>query len=73
VAGEAAWEEGIVSDVPKNLTDDERERRIKELGEAMVSAGSEYARGVLWQQMRSLIAQRSRTQVARMERQKGLR
>lgn len=55
------------------MTDSERERRIKELGDAMVAAGSEYARSVLWQQMRALIAQRSRAQVARMERQKGLR
>lgn len=65
VAVEAAREEGVV-------TDAEREQRIKELGEAMVAAESEYARGVLWQQMRALIAQRSAKQVARMERQKGL-
>lgn len=55
------------------MTDQERETRIKELGDAMVRATSEYARGVLWQQMRSLISQRSRAQVTRMERQKGLR
>jgi hypothetical protein len=51
----------------------EREQRIKELGDAMVNAASQYARGVLWQQMRSLIAQRSRSQVTRMERQRGLK
>lgn len=55
------------------MTDSEREQRIKDLGEAMVAAESEYARAVLWQQMRALIAQRSRRQVARMEQQKGLR
>lgn len=55
------------------VTDAEREQRIKELGDAMVQAPSEYARGVLWSQMRALIAQRSRSQVARMERQRGLK
>lgn len=55
------------------VTDAEREQRIKDLGEAMVAAESEYARSVLWQQMRALIAQRSRRQVTRMEQQKGLR
>ena len=55
------------------MNDAEREQRIKELGEAMVAAESEYARGVLWQQMRALVAQRSSKQVARMEKQKGLR
>jgi hypothetical protein len=55
------------------MTDSEREARIKDLGDAMVRADSEYARQVLWQQMRALIAQRSPTQVARMERRKGLR
>jgi hypothetical protein len=55
------------------MTDAQREQRIKELGDAMVRAGSEYARAVLWEQMRELIAQRSPQQVARMERRKGLR
>jgi hypothetical protein len=56
-----------------SLTDATREARIRELGEAMVRADSEYARNVLWQQMRALIAGRSRAQVTRMEKQKGLR
>jgi hypothetical protein len=55
------------------VTDAEREQLIRELGDAMVRATSEYARRVLWQQMRALIRQRSRAQVARMERQRGLR
>jgi hypothetical protein len=55
------------------MTDAEREQRIKELGQAMVDAPSAYARQILWDKMRTLIAQRSRGQVARMERQKGLR
>ena len=55
------------------MNDLEREQRIKELGDAMVRADSEYARYVLWQQMRELIAQRTPKQVARMERAKGLR
>lgn len=54
-------------------SDADLERRIKELGDAMVRADSEYARQVLWQQMRTLIAQRTPKQVARMERAKGLR
>lgn len=66
MAVEATREKDIV-------TDAEREQRIRDLGEAMVAAESEYARAVLWQQMRALIAQRSRRQVARMEQQKGLR
>jgi hypothetical protein len=55
------------------VTDAEREQLIRGLGDAMVRATSEYARRVLWQQMRALIRQRSRAQVARMERQRGLR
>lgn len=55
------------------MTDAEREERIKELGDAMVRATSEYARQVLWPQIRVLIAQRSPRQVRRMERAKGLR
>lgn len=55
------------------MNDQEREQRIKELGDAMVRADSEYARHVLWEQMRALIAQRTAKQVARMERSKGLR
>lgn len=62
-----------MNDLPNPLTDAARERLIKQLGDGMVEAKSEYARLVLWQQMRVLIAQRSTAQVARMEKQKGLR
>lgn len=55
------------------MTDTERETLIRELGDAMVTAPSASARQVLWDKMRALIAQRSRSQVAHMERQKGLR
>ena len=55
------------------MNDTEREQRIKELGDAMVRADSEYARHVLWQQMRELIAQRTPKQIQKMERQRGLR
>lgn len=62
-----------MTDLPNPLTDAERERRIELLGHALVLEPDLVKRARMWSEMRELINGRSRAQVIRMERQKGLR
>lgn len=53
--------------------DQTREKRIQELGVKLCVADTVEERISLWSQLRAEIAKRSPGQVARMEKQKGLR
>jgi uncharacterized small protein (DUF1192 family) len=53
--------------------DQVREKRIQELGVKLCVAETLEERIALWSQLRAEIARRSPAQVARMEKQKGLR
>jgi hypothetical protein len=55
------------------LTDSQREREIERAYRAFVGAGSATSRATAWQAMRTLIQQRSRAQIRRMEIERGLR
>lgn len=54
------------------VTDKERERRIEELGAAMVLSTDLTERASLWRRLKSEIAARSPEQVRKMEAQQGL-
>ncbi|HEX7911743.1 MAG TPA: hypothetical protein VF534_27130 [Paraburkholderia sp.] len=54
------------------ISDAEREKRIEELGAAMVLATDLTERARLWRRMRTEILARSENQIARMEAAKGL-
>ena len=54
------------------VSDAEREKRIEELGAAMVLATDITERARLWRRMRTEILARSENQIHRMESQKGL-
>lgn len=55
------------------MTDQEREKLIGDLACLMVAETDEAQRMRIWRALRELILGRSQSQVARMERQKGLR
>jgi hypothetical protein len=55
------------------MTDAEREQRIEQLGHLLVLESTLVERARMWREMRDLILHRSAKQVARMEKQKGLR
>lgn len=53
------------------MSDEQREARICELGDAIVQAESPITRALYWAEMRDLILARSPEQVRRMEQEKG--
>ena len=55
------------------ITDEQREARICELGDAIVRADSSISRAIYWSEMRELILGRSEAQIQRMEEQKRLK
>lgn len=54
------------------ITDQERERRIEELGAAMVLSTDLTERASLWIRLKTEIAARSPEQVRKMESERGL-
>ena len=54
------------------ITDQDRERRIEELGAAMVMSTDLTERASLWRRLKTEIAARSPEQVRKMEAERGL-
>jgi hypothetical protein len=55
------------------ISDEQRKKNIEALGAAMVLSSDMTERASLWRRLKEEIASRSAAQVARMEREKGLR
>ena len=56
-----------------NLTDEERERQIEQRYQWLMRAPTGAARRVMWSEYRKAINGRSKDQIERMERERGLR